>query len=114
MSETIVVVTGALIARPEGLSALLEASLEHVRRSRTEPGCLSHAVSIDAEDSLRLTFLERWADLPSLALHLQQAGSMSFLAAVRSFAATSEGMEVYIAQPANVSGGKAGTIVKAT
>ena len=70
MSEAIIVVTRAVVARPDTLQALLTASLEHVHRSHLELGCLSHAVSIDAENALRLTFLEHWADLPSLALHL--------------------------------------------
>lgn len=103
MSETITIVTGAVVARPDALPALLAASLDHVRRSRLEPGCLSHNVSIDAEDALRLTFLERWSDLPSLALHLGQPGSAAFLAAVRSFAEKSDGMQVYTARLADLA-----------
>ena len=38
-----------MLGRPDTLDALLAASLEHVHRSRTEPGCLSHEVTIDAE-----------------------------------------------------------------
>lgn len=103
MSEAIIVVTGAVVARPDTLQALLTASLEHVHRSRSELGCLLHAVSIDAENALRLTFLEHWADLPSLALHLRQPGSMAFLTAIRSLAAKSEGMQVHIAQPTDLA-----------
>ena len=102
LSESIIIVTGAVVARPDSLEALLAASLAHVHRSRTEPGCLSHAVSLDAEDSHRLTFLERWTDLPSLASHLRQPGSAEFLAAVRNLAAKSQGMEVYTAHPSDL------------
>jgi quinol monooxygenase YgiN len=43
---------------------MLRISREHVHRSRKEPGCISHDVSIDAENPLRLTFFERWSDAP--------------------------------------------------
>ena len=39
MSEAIIVVTGAVVARPDTLQALLTASLEHVHRSRLERFC---------------------------------------------------------------------------
>ena len=61
-----VLVTGSIQARPERIDELLALSLEHVRRSRTEPGCLSHAVHSDVEDPLRLVFVEEWADRAAL------------------------------------------------
>ncbi|WP_293369734.1 antibiotic biosynthesis monooxygenase [Phenylobacterium sp.] len=50
------VATGSVTARADSFEALLEAALAHVARSRTEPGCLTHGVHIDAEDPLRLFF----------------------------------------------------------
>lgn len=102
MSNTIIVVTGSLVARPECLPALLAASLEHVHRSRTEAGCLSHGVSIDAEDPLRLIFVERWSDLAALEYHLRQQGSLTFMSAIREYAVRSEGMQVYVAQATDI------------
>jgi len=49
-----ILVTGAVLARPETLEQVRQLSLEHVRRSRQEPGCLSHNVHIDCENPLRL------------------------------------------------------------
>ena len=62
-----IIVTGAVTARPESFEALLEASLAHVRRSRTEPGCIGHAVRIDAENPLQLVFFEEWSDRAAAA-----------------------------------------------
>jgi quinol monooxygenase YgiN len=38
----------------------LALSLEHVKRSRGESGCISHSVHRDAESPNRLVFLEQW------------------------------------------------------
>ena len=46
----------------------------HVRRSRTEPGCLFHAVHRDVEEPLRLVFVERWVDPRGAAGALRGAG----------------------------------------
>jgi hypothetical protein len=37
-----IIVTGSVHARPEALDEVLRLSLEHVHRSRLEPGCLLH------------------------------------------------------------------------
>ena len=60
------IVTGSIRARPEDLHRVLELSLEHVRRSRQEDGCLLHSVHRDVEDEDRLVFVEHWADADAL------------------------------------------------
>ena len=57
-----IVVTGSVTAREDSVDQMRELSLEHVRRSRMEPGCISHAVHVDCENPLRLVFFEQWAD----------------------------------------------------
>ena len=47
------IVTGSATARPETIAEMTALALEHVRRSRAEPGCLSHEVHVDAENLLR-------------------------------------------------------------
>jgi len=83
------VVTGSITARPETFEALRQAALDHVRRSRTEPGCLTHGVQIDCENPLRLVFYEEWADRAALDAHFAQAGSLDFMRAVRELSAAS-------------------------
>jgi quinol monooxygenase YgiN len=75
----VILVLGSVTGRPDTIDALLHASLTHVRRSRTEPGCLSHEVSIDAENPLRLVFVERWADQASLDAHFAVPASLEFV-----------------------------------
>jgi Antibiotic biosynthesis monooxygenase len=51
-----IVVTGSVTARQDSLAEVTRLSLEHVHRSRKEPGCISHAVHVDCENPLRLVF----------------------------------------------------------
>jgi len=83
------VVTGSVTAKPETFEALRQAALDHVRRSRTEPGCLTHSVQVDCENPLRLVFYEEWADRAALDAHFAEAGSLDFMRAVRTLAAAS-------------------------
>ena len=64
-----IVVSGTVTARPETLDQMLEAALEHVRRSRAEPGCLQYHMLRDAEDPTLFIFFEVWASREHLALH---------------------------------------------
>lgn len=90
-----IIVTGSAIAR-EGADAEMQTiSLEHVRRSRTEPGCISHEVSRDVEQPNRFVFVERWADMAALQVHFRVAASRQF---AKSLALLSDGkieMAVY-------------------
>ena len=74
-----IVVTGIATAR-EGAEAQMEkVSIEHVLRSRTEPGCISHAVSRDVEDPRRFVFVQRWADMAPLQVHFRLDASRQFV-----------------------------------
>ena len=53
-----ILVTGSVLARPETFDEILAACLAHVQRSRLEPGCVAHNVHYDAENALRLVFVE--------------------------------------------------------
>jgi len=95
-----IIVTGSVTARPDSFEELRQASLDHVRRSRAEHGCISHSVQVDCENPLRLVFFERWSDMAALKTHFAQPGSGQFIAAVRSLAAASESISMYEASPA--------------
>ena len=90
-----VVVTGSIKARPEHIDRLLALSLEHVRRSRTEPGCLAHAVHRDVEDPLRLVFVEEWADRSALLAHFAVPASRAFVKAAAACASGAPDMALY-------------------
>lgn len=94
-----ILVTGTILARPETLEELRHLSLEHVRRSRLEPGCLSHNVQVDCENPLRLSFVEQWSDTAALQAHFSVPASVAFVQALRPLAAAPPEMTVYAADP---------------
>lgn len=73
-----IIVTGSVLARPESFDEVLRISTEHVLRSRSETGCISHAVYRDTENPLRLHFLERWTDMAALKTHFVVPESRAF------------------------------------
>jgi len=90
-----ILVTGSVTARPETFDEILELSLAHVRRSRTEPGCISHAVHVDSENPLRLVFLERWADRVALLAHFAVPASREVVKTLQSLAAEATQIDIY-------------------
>ncbi len=68
-----IVVTGSVTARQDSFDEVRRLSLEHVQRSRTEPGCISHAVQVDCENPLKLVFFEQWADRAALLTHFARS-----------------------------------------
>ena len=99
---SVLIVTGSVRARPDRIDQALALSLEHVRRSRQEPGCLFHSVHHDAEDPLRLVFLEQWVDADALRAHFRVPASGSFVNEVAALAASPPEMAIYDAQPASL------------
>ena len=90
-----ILVTGDVVAKPDTLDEILALSLEHVRRSRAEPGCLSHAVHRDEENPLRLVFVEQWTDRAALLAHFAIPASREFVRSLRSLAAAPTTIELY-------------------
>jgi quinol monooxygenase YgiN len=94
----VIIVTGSVRARPETVDDVLRLSLEHVERSRREPGCLLHSVHRDVEDWNRFVFLEHWADRDALRAHFGVAESAAFATALQSLAAEPPTLEIYEAE----------------
>ena len=90
-----IVVTGSITTRPETLAEVEKLSLEHVLRSRTEPGCLSQSMHRDLENPLRLVSLEEWADRAALATHFTVPASLEFSKAVAQLAVEPTTLRVY-------------------
>jgi quinol monooxygenase YgiN len=89
-----IVVTGSVTAREDSLDQVRKLSLEHVHRSRGEPGCISHAVHVDCENPLRLVFIEQWADRAALLAHFTVPASRQFVRTLQ-LAAASTTIEIY-------------------
>src|SRR5947199_2194456 len=90
-----IVVTGSVTAREDSFDEVRRLSLEHVHRSRKEPGCVSHAVHVDCENPLRLVFVEQWADRAALLAHFAVPASRDFVAALRPLASDIPTIEIY-------------------
>ncbi len=99
-----ILVTGSIQAREDSFEELLTLSLQHVERSRQEPGCLSHAVHRDAEEPLRLVFVEIWESREALAVHFRVPASGEFVSAVTRLAAEPPSLTVYDATPIQMPG----------
>jgi quinol monooxygenase YgiN len=90
-----IVVTGSVTARDDSFAEIRELSLEHVHRSRKEPGCISHAVHVDCENPLRLVFIEQWANRAALLAHFAVPASREFVRALQPLAAATATLELY-------------------
>lgn len=90
-----IVVTGSETVRPDTFEEARRLSLEHVHRSRQEPGCVSHAVHVDCENPLKLVFFEQWTDRAALATHFAVPTSGEFVRSLRSLAAGPTTLELY-------------------
>ncbi len=90
-----ILVIGAVVARTGSFEELCQQGLDHVHRSRSEDGCVSHAVHIDCENSSRLVFVEQWRDRAALDCHLTEPGSLLFVTAVRRLAEAVEAINIY-------------------
>jgi len=83
----VIVITGSILARAETFEEIKRLALAHVRRSRTEDGCLHHSVHVDVENPLRLVFVERWRDRAAALKHFADKEARGFVKAARSLAA---------------------------
>jgi quinol monooxygenase YgiN len=90
-----IVVTGSVTARADSFDEVRKLSLEHVHRSRTEPGCISHAVHVDCENPLRLVFFEQWADRAALLAHFAVPASRDFVRSLQALAESATTIELY-------------------
>ena len=90
-----IVVTGSVTARQDSFDEVRRLSLEHVHRSRGEPGCISHAVHVDCENPLRLVFFEQWADHTALLNHFAVPASRDFVKSLQTLAAAATTIELY-------------------
>ena len=96
-----VVVWGSIEAMPDKIEEAIQLSLEHVHRSRKEPGCISHCVHIDVENRERLVFFEEWADMAALQAHFAVPESGDFVERVGGLAVGPPDMKIFESTPVN-------------
>ena len=99
-----ILVLGSVIVKEGGVSEALALSQEHVGRSRAEPGCVAHAVHIDAENPSRLVFVEQWSSEAALWEHFKVPASRAFARALAGLATEAPSMAIYETTPVQVPG----------
>jgi quinol monooxygenase YgiN len=82
----VIIVTGSVVVRDGAVDEAIRISLDHVHRSRTEPGCIQHGVYRDVENQRRLFFYEEWADRAALDAHFAVPASSMFVNALSALA----------------------------
>ena len=97
-----IIVTGSVRVRADGIDRALDVSLDHVHRSRREPGCLLHSVHRDVEDPLRLVFLEHWSDVEALRSHFAVPESGAFVRELAALGEAAPQMAIFDARPRSV------------
>ena len=81
-----IIITGSIIAKSDTFDELRATSLAHVARSRTEDGCISHDVSVDCDNPLRLVFIEHWRDRAAILKHFADPQARAFAVSARHLA----------------------------
>jgi quinol monooxygenase YgiN len=97
-ANSMLIVTGSILARQDSFEELRAQALQHVHRSRREPGCLSHAVHVDCENPLRLVFIEEWESRDALLTHFGVPESRAFVKLARTLAVEASPIAIFEAQ----------------
>lgn len=90
-----IIVLGSFVVREGSLAEAMALSKRHVLRSRAEPGCIEHNVSIDAERPDRLVFVERWESAQALQAHFAVPESRAFAKEIGQLAVAPPSIEVF-------------------
>jgi quinol monooxygenase YgiN len=97
----VIIITGSITGSAETIDELERLALEHVHRSRQEPGCVSHTVFRDVENPLRLFFYEQWADMDAVMTHFAVPESGGFVATAANLSPEPPTLEMFQATPVN-------------
>lgn len=80
---TTVIVQGSFILDPNERDHFVELSVEGMRSSRKEEGCLEYVMAADPLDPGRAILSERWESMDHLQTHLSQQRKTPTSAEVR-------------------------------
>jgi quinol monooxygenase YgiN len=69
------IVQGVFVVEPGERDRFIEASIEGMRASRAEAGCLEYVFAADPLDSTRVVLSERWESMDLLQQHLKGQAS---------------------------------------
>lgn len=90
-----IIVLAHVQVAPLRMKEALALSLQHVARSRQEPGCLAHSVYEDRDVEGRLVFVEEWESEQALYRHFAVPESGAFASALAALAAERPRIRLY-------------------
>lgn len=90
-----ILITGTVVVAPENRDAFIKAATHHINLSRTEPGCISHAVHEDVMSPGTFVFVERWRDMAAVQEHFAKDYSKETVAMIRKLATSNSGVEIH-------------------
>ena len=90
-----ILITGTVVIADENRAAFVEAATHHVTLSRTEAGCISHAVHEDVMSPGTFVFVERWRDMAAVQEHFAKDYSRETVVMIRKLAVSSSGVEIH-------------------
>ena len=93
-----IIITGSVRIAAGNLEEAITMGCEHSRRSREEPGCISHDCHVKADEPDRMMFFERWADAEAVARHFAVPESRAFVARIGELALSPPELRIYAAQ----------------
>ena len=93
-----ILITGHVIMTPEHREHAIALGAEHSARSRAEAGCLAHNCHVDAEDPLRLVFVEEWESVDAVRAHFAVPASGAFVAEMRALSPEPPVIRIYAAE----------------
>ena len=96
-----IIAWGSIEAKPDALNEVSRLSLEHVKRSRGEPGCISHSVQRDVENPNRFIFFEQWQDMHALQTHFAVPESQGFVTSVTELAVSAPEIKIFDSSQVN-------------
>ncbi|WP_164116072.1 putative quinol monooxygenase [Sphingorhabdus sp. Alg239-R122] len=96
-----IIVIGSVTSSRETHARISQLSLEHVVRSRAEPGCIAHNVHVDLEDESRFVFVEYWADMSALMAHFAVPASREFADALIRLSSAPPELKIYSSDEVN-------------
>ena len=94
-----IIITGTVQLDPSRREEAIALGVAHSRRSRAEPGCISHDCYIAADAPDTLHFFERWEDGAAVKQHFEVPESGAFVKGITALASAPPEIALYSAEP---------------
>lgn len=98
-----IIISASFTVPVERRAEIIALCAGHSARSRAEPGCLSHHIHADCEDSYRLFYYEEWQDEAAVAAHFAVPESGLFVKRLTALVGERPAIGIYRAEAVSVA-----------